>query len=95
MGNLGENKKQAQSYLQKLSQDKDIPRREMRKKEVRWISRDFDRSVYEVWYYEPNITDGWWRGRGYICQLSGMAAHSMRIKLKSGGLAKVTIERQY
>lgn len=70
----------------------------MRKVEFRWISRDKMTGEYDVWKAEPRRNEE----GDYECSESGTiisrnAASKRRfdIVLKWGGLAKVTIERQY
>lgn len=73
----------------------------MKKKEVRWISRDkgiCDRT--EIWFIKPKIFDGEYynpkthNSVGRICRICSLEANT-GVSLKKGGLAKVTIERQY
>lgn len=71
----------------------------MRKKEIRWISRDGKQArcpEYACWVTEPTMTveNGPYFGKGYIYGTS-KDENDLGIELIEGGLAKVTIERQY
>lgn len=68
----------------------------MRKKEVIWVSRD-QTGLYLHWYSKPQ-----WRrsskeytGTDYISASASNDLLYTNIILKKGGLAKITIERQY
>lgn len=67
----------------------------MKKKIVRWLSRDSD-GLYMTWETKPQwrLKHKQYTGTNYI---SGSASSrpEIDINLKRGGLAKVTIERQY
>lgn len=69
----------------------------MRKKEVRWISRDKKSNFgfQFLWDVKPTLEDdGYYRENGNLDTHLGHGSE-LKIKLKKGGLAKVTIERQY
>jgi len=70
----------------------------MKKKEIRWISRDID---YSLWMKKPkyNRKEGLFelnnRWDSYMKVCAGELESAVNLKLKRGGLAKITIERQY
>lgn len=68
----------------------------MKKKEIRWLSRDDD-GRYDTWSKQPKEDEG-----GYICSQSGTIItreatekERLGIILQRRRLAKITIERQY
>lgn len=67
----------------------------MRKKEIIWISRDND-GLYMQWRTKPQ-----WRlskeytGENYISGSASLHFPLFSFAIKRGGLAKITIERQY
>lgn len=71
----------------------------MKKTEVRWISKDDDSGACELWGSKPWRRQGVWIGRQYkgVVSYDTVFDTSTKkgIKIKKGGLAKVTIERQY
>ena len=72
----------------------------MRKKEVRWLSRDRN-GRHDLWAKKPHkARDAWWGAKGepYRPGRNEAAyefADKTGINLTCGGLAKITIERQY
>lgn len=78
----------------------------MRKKEVRWISRDMGVENVEIWDVRPKKIGGVYVNpkskslglakctEGRISRTCGLGAWAAII-IKAGGLARVTIERQY
>lgn len=67
----------------------------MSKTKVIWISREKD-GFYEIWSKEPHKKKGWWTGTYYMGRISNVHVKKyFGIRIKKGGLAKVTIERQY
>ena len=68
----------------------------MREKEVRWISRDKNNCGYEIWRKKPRPLNNHGIFPGCpMFTLCDSGAEEIGIKLAQGGLAKVTIERQY
>lgn len=66
----------------------------MRKKEVRWISRDKS-GIYACFEKEPQKnTHGAYNDNSYIPGTSGID-NIWNITMRKGSLAKITIERQY
>lgn len=66
----------------------------MKKKEVRWISRDME-GDYEIWKRRPRRSGIYWASGNLISILCDDLKNYAGIVLAPGSLAKVTIERQY
>lgn len=67
----------------------------MKKKEVLWISRE-PSGFYEIWREKPHKRKGWWIGKTYKGRITDIHVRScLATRIKCGGLAKITIERQY
>ena len=70
----------------------------MKKKETRWISRDMD-GKYDVWKIKPRWSkeDGQWECiKNHSTILRDAELNERQdVTLKRGGLAKLTIKRQY
>lgn len=68
----------------------------MRKKEVRWVSRDSTQDTkYACWRKHPEKgVDGIWRHDDGAVSVRRIGEY-LGIELEPGGLAKITIERQY
>jgi hypothetical protein len=74
----------------------------MRKKEVRWISRDRDSNKVEIWRIKPKLKYGEYINpnpevscfEGLIKDICNIQLYT-GLEIKRGGLAKVTIERMY
>lgn len=73
----------------------------MRKKEVRWISRDSDGN-HDIWFNKPYKSRGtWWGTKDEPNTLENRSrvayefVDNVGIIIAASGLAKVTIERQY
>lgn len=74
----------------------------MKKKEIRWASRDNAGGRHDLWMKKPHKTNGAWFGAenephavGSENDLAYDFITETGILLKEGGLAKITIERQY